>query len=258
LHDGKSQYDKMSIRAKDLMPAADQHVRPSNRPEGIEIMRYLLIAVSMLVFVSPASASLQIISPSPNSMNSSFNDFADDLDDLTPALVKVVAGDVKVLAAGTLSFFAHASESGFTNTFHIFDTSSNEYTYEEHELAWNEAGVPIVSFGVPANTLLSQLLASFTTDGSNGIDASINEPNNPGFGIFVASDEGYDPNHLYFGYDDNGAGPDDNHDDLIVSVVWSKPLGGTPGTVPEPVSFVVWGMLAAAAVVVVPAISRRR
>ena len=222
-------------------------------------MRYLLIAASMLVFVSPASASLQILSPTSNLMNSSLNDFADDLDDLTPALVKVVTGDVKVLAAGTLSFFAHASESGFTNTFHIFDTSSNEYTYEEHELGWN-AGVPIASFGVPANALLSQLLASFTTSGipptSNGKNAKINDANE-GFGIFVDINGNYDPTHLYFGYDDNGAGPDDNHDDLIVSVVWSGPLGGTPGTVPEPVSFVVWGMLAAAAIVV-PGISRRR
>ena len=134
----------------------------------------------------------------------------------------MAVADVIATEAGTLRFFAHASESGFTNTFHINDTLGNPYSYTEvgAVTGWDDPLVPFAEFDVPLNTTFSSLLARFTTNGTPpastpGVDANIGEI---GFGIFVASNGDYDPFHLYFAYDDNGAGPDDNHDDLIVSV----------------------------------------
>ncbi len=228
-------------------------------------MRYSLAALLAIVLASPVSASLQIETPFTPMAPLGINDFATQLGQriLSPSVVTpwVAVADVIATEAGTLRFFAHASESGFTNTFHINDTLGNPYSYTEvgAVTGWDDPLVPFAEFDVPLNTTFSSLLARFTTNGTPpastpGVDANIGEI---GFGIFVASNGDYDPFHLYFAYDDNGAGPDDNHDDLIVSVQFVP--GSSTGTapVPEPISFVVWGALVGATVVL-PAVSRRR
>lgn len=202
-------------------------------------MRSSIAVLILLVFGVPASASLEIMpldvleDPLPSS-----NDFLAELTSL--GLDRLVQGNVKITANGTLSFFAHASESAFTNTFSVGGFSFTEYS----DISWDAAGtlINLTPISVTAGMLLSDavLNAQFTTNGAGGLDA---KPNEDGFGIF-ANEAGDGStitgpySRLYFGYDDNGAGPDDNHDDLIISVVF------TPAAVPEPGAFIVWGGLA--------------
>jgi hypothetical protein len=90
------------------------------------------------------------------------------------------------------------------------------------------------------------LNARFTTTGIGGSNAPITHS---GFGIFAEETAGGSTitapySQLYFGYDDNGAGPDDNHDDLIVRAVFTP----QSPVVPEPISLFVWSGLLATAV----------
>jgi hypothetical protein len=210
-------------------------------------MRLIAAYLTLLVFSGPAWASLQII---PSSVLEdpipSNNDFASQLGAL--GLDRIIQGNVKITAPGTLSFYAHASESGFTNTFRV-----GTYSFTESpDIPWNPAGILInvTPISVSAGMLLSDavLNARFTTTGSGGLNAPITHA---GFGIFAEETPGGSTitapySQLYFGYDDNGAGPDDNHDDLIVRAVFT-PLAQV---VPEPISLFVWSGLLAAAVLV--------
>jgi hypothetical protein len=218
-------------------------------------MRYLLVALSLLIFVAPVSASLQIVSPTllqdPIPDN---NDFK--YTNLNPmGLYRIVLGDVKVNGNGVLNFVAYASESGFTNSFKV---ASYTFTENPDINPWYGPGYLINSSPIPVTDgmLLSDaaLNARFTTTGSGGLDAAIKDD---GFGIFVGQSIESSYTTLYFGYDDNGAGPDDNHDDLIVSVTFTPDsLTGT-SPVPEPISFLVWGGLAGV-VGLVSSVVRRR
>jgi hypothetical protein len=241
-------------------------------------MRYVLAALIAVLLATPVSASLQIVDIYNNVgdptdiMNPEnipaypFNDFANTLTASPLNLVKVVVGNVMVSGPGTLYFYAHGSESGFTNTFSVGPLT---YTESSDINPWNPDGIPITSLDtlttsifVSGPTLLSAigLDARFTTTGTppSGKNAKITEG---GFGIFAKYEsgsivtDGY--SELYFGYDDNGADRDDNHDDLIVRVLFvPSSVDGSLET-PEPVSAVVWGLLAAAAMVV-PGVARRR
>jgi hypothetical protein len=87
---------------------------------------------------------------------------------------------------------------------------------------------------VVAGQKFSDAGASQVAFGSNSGVFSI--AGTAGFGIFFTSGRGngFDESVLYFGYDDNGAGSDDNHDDMIVSARF------TP--VPEPATLAMWGI----------------
>jgi hypothetical protein len=233
-------------------------------------MRRVTALLLVLFAAAPAAASLQIVNIHQTGVPGDLldpanippfpsNDFSSDLFALS--LAKIVVGDIQLNLPGHLYFFAHASESGFTNTFKAGNSGEVSYTEPANDLQpWHDYDVPIGQIlNVPAGTLLSSLNAIFTTTGSGGMPAAILSG---GFGIFTEVNQNgsiktgpYD--EVFFGYDDNGAGPDDNHDDLIISVQFRPlPPGGTP-QVPEPVSVVVWGLLAAATILV-PGIARRR
>lgn len=211
-------------------------------------MRFFAAPALLLMLVSPSLASMQIIlngttpvleDPIPGN-----NDFISFLGTGGLGYQQIVMGDVGFTQAGTLTFYAHASESSFTNTFKINGLPS--FT-ELSDIAWNS---PITEIGTIAVTTLDTLFslgAEFTTShaGNGGVNAKIKQ--DAGFGIF-ANKSGTATitgpyTTLYFGYDDNGATPDDdNHDDLIISAVFAPLLGPPPG-IPEPVSGVVWASL---------------
>jgi hypothetical protein len=152
---------------------------------------------------------------------------------------------VQITEAGTLTFYAHASESGFTNTFSMGLSPNNVTKTETSDInPWVDSPISFGSIFVPAATTFSALNAIFTTTDSGGINAPMMHQ---GFGIFAKTGwtDGTLTNQLYFGYDDNGAGPDDNHDDLIIRVDFvPATTGGPPPGVPEPISALVWGALA--------------
>jgi hypothetical protein len=93
------------------------------------------------------------------------------------------------------------------------------------------------------NDILSSL--EFKTNGPSSEGAANAAIGEDGFGIFGTSDSTpnffANPNgRLYFGYDDNGANEDDNHDDMIVSMEFL--LLSSAETVPEPATLAIWGL----------------
>jgi hypothetical protein len=161
----------------------------------------------------------------------------------------VVKGDAWFGADGVVEFYAHASESSFTNRFEFFGPvlTGGNFTESSDIRPWQNPTSPFAAIAVKANDRLSDLV-QFATDGV-GV-APDAQPGDDEFGIFLPknADAAAAITQVYFGYDDNGAGPDDDYDDLIVSAIFrATPVGGTP-QLPEPASIMAWAVLAGIAV----------
>jgi hypothetical protein len=121
-----------------------------------------------------------------------------------------------------LKFEYMGSESGFTDTF----TAGSLGPYQETNKAWGPMLIGYANFAGGAITNMS-----FSSSGGV-VNSTIGTAS---FGIFIprlAAQGTYSSNVLYFGFDDQLIGDDDNHDDFIVRVT----------AVPEPAS---WALLIA-------------
>jgi len=110
---------------------------------------------------------------------------------------------------GTVTYTYMAAESGYINTFNVYtqgsyDIVALQFSKTEGNEAW-AANVLIGSQEVAAGALSLE----FTSN--NGVPAQ-NGGNS--FGIYQTSN----PNLVFLGYDDNGAGPDGDYDDMIIKV----------------------------------------
>jgi len=191
--------------------------------------------------------------------------------------------NVGFTSSGTLTFFYHGAESGFTNRFVIGATNGKNlagtifnsgYTdlYQEN-IAGTPTGTtqnlafvapnglevrgmtgnvnnvaPTAPFSVAVTTgdTFASLGIGFRVFDNNGIggrkDALAGEG---GFGVFYNTNNFNNGNsflELLLGYDDNGAGPDDNHDDMIIRVVFT-PKPEELQVVPELASVATWATL---------------
>jgi hypothetical protein len=226
-----------------------------------QTMAFAVLAVMM---ATPAWAALQIATSSViNNPIPANNNFASDIASALGTTVGTtmnVNSDITVFGDGTIQFFAVASESGYINTFDILGAASlisgGDYTEDgggpTQDIPWDDSRPAFATISVNNGDLLSTLVRFSSSGGTTSSPGQTVGAGALGFGIFVSSGAGdpYSSNVLYFGYDDNGAGPDDNHDDLIVRAVF------TP--VPEPASLIVWGLLASSAVGLAVFRNRRR
>ena len=200
-------------------------------------MRFTLCVSAIAVFiatVSTASASLQLNSLGvEDSVPNSGNDFNSDLTNLS--FDSILRGTITATASGTVSFYYHASESGQNNQFLAnggVGANSVDFT-ESSNKSWDAMGVLIGSISVSAGEVLN-----LTFDSNNGAPHAIGTSE---FGIFADDANGTflsnlnDPlgGRAYFGHDDNGAGLDDNHDDIVISAQFAA--------IPEPSSFLFFG-----------------
>jgi hypothetical protein len=156
----------------------------------------------------------------------------------------VVQGDLRFKTSGVVEFYAHASESSFTNRFELLGPvqSGGNFTESSDIQPWQNPSEPFATIAVNANDRLSDLV-QFATDGK-GVSPD-SQPGDDEFGFFLPKDPqaAAGITQVYFGYDDNGAGPDDDYDDLIVSAVFRPyPVSGIP-QIPEPASMVAWILL---------------
>ena len=197
-------------------------------------MRGILVGAlaALLIFAAmPSHANIEI-DPGTLTPGSSIsgNDFQSDLD--AGGFNWLAEGaELIVSSAGTFTFYALGSESGFTNSFNVdgsgLFTESNEGW--PGSLTANEIG----TYDVLAPTTLSGNVFNFTSSGHGNTHGIGTDE----FGIYFQGGGGLDPiltGHLgiIFAYDDNGAGPDDNHDDLMIYALF------TPSTVvPEPATW---------------------
>jgi hypothetical protein len=235
-------------------------------------MRSFLIVFAILACAASASASLQITLGNNSTSIPDVNNFKTALTGYYASsspydINRLFNGgaDVKVTEAGTIEFYYHASESGFTNEFVVGGTQVGSALLGGTSLfaeliggtpsgttqigLQNPSGLFIGSINVAAGAYLSSLGVGFRvadTNGTGGTGAVDALAGTPGFGVFYKKAT-YDANSLYefselfFGFDDNGAGPDDNHDDMIVRARFvSAPLPVVVGPVPEATSVAMW------------------
>ncbi len=192
----------------------------------------LLFAVAVMSFATTANASILLVGETvldaaiPNA-----NDFKAELNAL--GFEQLVQGDIVSTSRQKLTFSYHGAESGFSNSFEIDGTN----VFTEADESWDPVGTVIGSINVEIGDVLGvtglDLLGFIAGGGNSGVDARLGEA---GFGIFKDTDGSgsflASDGRMYFGFDDSGAGPDDNHDDMIISMAFSA--------VPEPTSLIVW------------------
>jgi hypothetical protein len=92
-------------------------------------------------------------------------------------------------------------------------------------------------------TLLLTDLTTLLFKSSGGITAG---PGSFGLAVFTDANGNYNNQDIYFGYDDGGAGPDDNHDDMIIHA--------TILPIPEPAT---WALMVAGIAAVGVSMRRR-
>jgi hypothetical protein len=231
----------------------------------------ILVAMLAIGLASPARAALQLTPASldRSGINGIGNDFSSQIATelgTTATDVDIYKGSLRATAAGTVSFYVIASESGFRNGFQIgSNPASPSASWVEpgagssNDKAWGSTPVLVGTLNVAQGDYLDSLIR-FTTEGGAGPNpvpaGNFSLPSGQ-FGIFLKKGTaGLDFNSLLFGFDDNGANLDDNHDDLIIRADFqASPL---VAAVPEPASLVVWGALLSGAAGVAVVRNRRR
>ncbi|QEG36017.1 hypothetical protein [Bythopirellula goksoeyrii] len=227
-------------------------------------MRNFLLGIVIVLFaVVPAHASLEIVGGAGATAVPGGNDFMADLAALTPSLDMIFnsGADIKVNGAGTVYFYYHGAESGYTNEFvtggtwtaATFTLAGGTSLETEADESWSFPGSAIGSIAVSDGDLFSSLGIGFRVKTAGSGTPKDALAGTAGFGVFYndglgsAGDGTY--SQVFYGFDDNGASVDDNHDDMMVSAVFVP--------VPEPLSVAVWSGLAVA-FSVVSVLSKRR
>lgn len=212
-------------------------------------MRCILAFAFVVAFASSASASLTIV-PGVNLIGLPIakNDFNANLASFANQLYR--GADIEATAAGSIQFFLHASESGFKNQ--LVQGSWNGAGTDflgglvigsENENSWSDAGIAIGSpIVVLAGDTFSDLGIGFAVkdDPLNSLDA---RAGTKGFGVFRSGGSNVGYTQLFIGFDDHGAGPDKDYDDMIVSVKFTRAPGDIGAPVPEASTIAVWSVL---------------
>jgi hypothetical protein len=137
--------------------------------------------------------------------------------------------------AGTITYYYYGKEAGYRNDFWAGDLSlSTDYapTWQNrfddpYEIGSLNVGPGLLDFGFCAYN-----------GGSSPLGCLSNEQND-GKGLYSWQSIAYSiaGNSVWLFWDDSGAGPDDNHDDMLIRAVFS------PATsVPEPTMLMLFGM----------------
>ena len=190
-------------------------------------MRNVLVAlagISALAIPAAANASAIITFGSTTAIPGN-NDFQGTLAGAPLNLTRVAAGtgtNITLNANSIITFYFLGSESGYSDTFKTTNALPNFFTTETSSIE-NHFASPVFMGSDTFNlgSLINQVL--FT----GGVSATVGDA---GFGIFLGANDvsGLSTNTFYFGYDDGGAGPDNDYDDFIVKAVVSP--APEPGT----------------------------
>lgn len=180
-------------------------------------MRHLvkgLVASAVIAIAIPAHAGFilttDIVNPTPGNNNFSAN---------LPSHFTQGANQVlDISSAGTIEFFFDGKEASFTNSFKSA-TAGIVFTRVANDLSWNNQTASIGSGSFTPGSLTGDWLFD-SVQGVNNRGIASNA-----FGIFYsggASLTGVDiGNVVHLGFDDQGRRQDDNHDDLMITVVFT-------------------------------------
>ncbi len=162
------------------------------------------------------------VNPTPGGNNFSGN--------LPSHFTQGVSQLLDISGPGTIEFFFDGKEAGFTNSFKSA-IAGISFTRTANDLSWNSQTVSIGSGFFNSGSLMGDWLFD-SVQGVNNQGIASNA-----FGIFFAgggSLSGVDiGNVVHLGFDDQSGVVDDNHDDLMITAIF------TP--VPEPSTLLLIG-----------------
>lgn len=138
--------------------------------------------------------------------------------------------------AGSVSYYYYGKEAGYQNIF-----SDGVKSYDSGFSPTSQSkfpnGIFIDTVQVGANVVLNFSFCAYSAPGVQ-VGKCITNAANDGLGLgsfqsiaFSATD-----NVAWIFWDDSGAGPDDNHDDMLIKAVF------TPRSVPEPATLGLFGL----------------
>ncbi|MDJ0878732.1 MAG: VPLPA-CTERM sorting domain-containing protein [Halieaceae bacterium] len=188
-------------------------------------------AAAATISAGASAATLNVLPETPGG----FNDFSGDIAAAFGGAANVGFGILTGVTVGTnetLTFTKWGSESGFTNTFTATNGTDTESLTEFGNEPWacNGGSSCMGSFSMTFTGVLASDAFKFTAmkNGSPaGQSAQLGET---GMGLYY--DLTGSSMFAFLSYDDDGAGPDDNHDDFLVRVHARNDL--TVTTVPLP------------------------
>lgn len=219
-------------------------------------------AATALHWATPTSASIHFRFEEDDVLLLSLpfgNDFRNQIAQrlgTTSSQTVIVKASATATARGTIDFYAHAQESAFNNRFEVLGQLRGGGGFSENTpfTAWSDSATPFATIYVNPGDRLDELV-QFATDGKKVPPAA--HLGDDEFGVFLPTTTAQPPASamtFFFGYDDNGAGPDDDYDDLVIRGVFRPESVGGTLDVPEPASLAVWALLTAA----IGALSLRR
>jgi len=197
-------------------------------------MKYSILAAATAAAFALTPISASAVTASLGGTSTTVPDFGDEagendfIDSLTAAfsggtLGFVTGGTISLSAPGKLIFTEVAAESGFGNDFFVGTqemtetNNTNPFGTGENFLTFSGGETFTTAFGAGA--------VSGPTFTNNESPATVATLGDTEFGIFFDSTL-TEHKTFFLAFDDNGAGPDDNHDDYIVRVeVVPVPLG---------------------------------
>jgi hypothetical protein len=207
--------------------------------------KQLTIAAVLLGCASAAQAGFVPVSSVSSGLNTidivSSNNFKPNLASLGIKQY-TLGGSLTADSAGTVSYYYVGKEAGYQNLFGAWDDDA----FIDHAVAYDSGFAPTWQnyFASPV------LIGSVDTDGgllnfgfcansAPGVSVGcVTNQLNDWFGLGSQQSIAFSAsgNLAWIFWDDSGAGPDDNHDDMLIKAVF------TPRSVPEPATLGLFGL----------------
>jgi hypothetical protein len=212
---------------------------PSEELE-MTVSKFKLSAIALVLLGTATAANAGFVlsntkSPGPSEIDIvPSNDFKKTFNDL--GIFKYTGGtSLGVDVAGDISFFYYGKEAGYANVFEIGDLSYDTgYTPTTQNYFKNPKTIGTVSVG--SGVLDFEFCAYSSPDVLQGcVDNKTNDRYGWGSLQSIAFSL-VGSNTAWLFWDDSGAGPDDNHDDMLIKAVF------TPKAVPEPATLGLLGL----------------
>lgn len=198
------------------------------------MIRKGVVAAGLLLAASTASASfitMDNVSPTESSIGVvSSNNFGSQLAG-QGVTTYILGASLGVSAHGTVDFYYYGKEAGYRN---VFSANGGALTYNTgfSPTFQNYFGSPISigSMEVGAGSVLDFGFCAY--NGSNSLVGCLTNAQNDARGInsFQSIALNVTDSVAWILWDDSGAGPDDNHDDMLIRAVFRPRAVSEPGT----------------------------
>jgi hypothetical protein len=205
-------------------------------------MLKLTVTAALLAGASAAQAGFLTVSNVGTGLNTidivNNNEFKSLLATQEGVTQYTMGGSLSTDAAGSVAFYYYGKEAGYQNIFTATGTNGSVTKDSGYSPTWqNNFGSP-TSIG-SVDVLGGILNFGFCSNSAPGHSVGcVNNLQNDWFNLGSLQSIAYSVagNVAWIFWDDSGAGPDDNHDDMLIKAVF------TPRSVPEPATLGLFGL----------------